>query len=138
MVVTVSWINNYLCNQCLSLLMWWGVLSTTLCDKVCQWLASGRWFSPGTPVSSTNKTDRHVITEILLKTASLNTITPYFLHFGPLLKRSHCGSTLLQKFNVFFLTFISVLLFHLVELFLRRRLKMWKINWRQMTCDTKI
>jgi hypothetical protein len=36
-------------------------------------LAAGRWFSPGTPVSSTNKTDRHDITEILLKVA-LNTI----------------------------------------------------------------
>jgi hypothetical protein len=34
---------------------------------------TGRWFSPGTPVSSTNKTDHHYITEILLKVA-LNTI----------------------------------------------------------------
>ena len=34
---------------------------TTLCDKVCQWLATGRWFFPGPPVSSTNKTDRHDI-----------------------------------------------------------------------------
>jgi hypothetical protein len=34
---------------------------------------TGRWFSPGPPVSSTNKTDRHDITEILLKVA-LNTI----------------------------------------------------------------
>jgi hypothetical protein len=25
---------------------WRGVLYTTLCDKVCQWLATGRWFSP--------------------------------------------------------------------------------------------
>jgi hypothetical protein len=32
------------------------------------------WFSPGTPVSSTNKTDRFAIAEILLKVA-LNTIT---------------------------------------------------------------
>jgi len=48
------------------------VLDTTLCDKVC--LMAGRWFSPGTSVSSTNKTDRHDITEILLKVA-LNTIT---------------------------------------------------------------
>jgi hypothetical protein len=32
------------------------------------------WFSPGTPVSSTSKTDHHDITEILLKVA-LNTIT---------------------------------------------------------------
>jgi len=23
----------------------------TLCDKVCQWLATCRWFSPGLPVS---------------------------------------------------------------------------------------
>jgi hypothetical protein len=45
---------------------------TTLCDKVCQWLATGQWFSQGTPVSSINKTDRHDITEILLKVA-LNT-----------------------------------------------------------------
>jgi len=54
---------------------WQGVLDTTLCDKVYQWLATGRWFSPGTPVSSTNKTENHDITEILLKVA-VNTITP--------------------------------------------------------------
>ena len=48
---------------------------TTLCDKVCQWLATGQWFSSGTPVSSTNKTDRHDITGILLK-VELNTIKP--------------------------------------------------------------
>jgi hypothetical protein len=47
----------------------WGVLGTTLCDKVCQWLAEGRWFSPGPPVSATNKTNGHDITEILLKVA---------------------------------------------------------------------
>ena len=70
----------YLCNQCLSPLTLWvrtplrpGVLDTTLCDKVCQWLTTGRWFSPGTPVSSTTKTDCHDIAEILLKVA-LNTI----------------------------------------------------------------
>jgi hypothetical protein len=44
-----------------------------MCDKVCQWLAEGQLFSQGTPVSSTNKTDRHNITEILL-TVALNTI----------------------------------------------------------------
>jgi hypothetical protein len=42
------------------------VRCTTLCDKVCHWLVTGRWFSPGPPVSSTNKTDCHDITEILL------------------------------------------------------------------------
>ena len=51
-----------------------GVLNATLYDKVCQWLATGLWFSQGTLVSSTNKTDCQVITEILLKVA-LNTIT---------------------------------------------------------------
>jgi hypothetical protein len=42
-------------------------------DKVYQLLAYGRWFSPGTPASSTTKTGRHDIAEILLKVA-LSTI----------------------------------------------------------------
>jgi hypothetical protein len=70
-----SWI-YYRCNQCLSpqscefeFRSWRGVLDTILCDKVCQWLVVGQWFSPGTPVSSTNKTDRHDITAIVLKVA---------------------------------------------------------------------
>jgi hypothetical protein len=41
-------------------------------QKVYQLLAHGRWFSPGTPTSSTTKTGRHGIAEILLKVA-LNT-----------------------------------------------------------------
>jgi hypothetical protein len=44
----------------------WCVLNTTLCDKAC------KWFSP---VYSTNKTDCHDITKILLKVA-LSTIPP--------------------------------------------------------------
>ena len=72
-----SWIYYCLGNQCLSPIILRvrfpvrrGVLNT-LCDKVCQWLVTGWWFSP---VSSSNKTDRDDITEILLKVA-LNTIT---------------------------------------------------------------
>ena len=42
-----------------------GVLNTTVSDKVSQSLAAGGLFSPGTLVSSTNKTDNN-ITEILL------------------------------------------------------------------------
>ena len=38
-----------------------GVLDTILCDKVCQWFATGQWFSPSTPVFSTNKTDRYIV-----------------------------------------------------------------------------
>jgi hypothetical protein len=42
-----------MCNWFLSSLKLWiriplrrGVLDTTLCDKVCQWHATGRWYSP--------------------------------------------------------------------------------------------
>ena len=73
---------SFVSTTCLSTLTLWvwtpfrlGVLDTTLCDIVCQWIAPGRWFSPGTLVYSTNKTDRQVIAEILLKVA-LNTINP--------------------------------------------------------------
>jgi hypothetical protein len=51
---------------------WRGVLYTTLWDKVCKWLAKGLWFSPGTPVSSTNKTNRQDITDIWLMVALNN------------------------------------------------------------------
>jgi hypothetical protein len=42
-------------------------------------LAQGRWFSPGTPASSTTKTGRHDIAEILLKVA-LNTKIQIQIH----------------------------------------------------------
>ena len=48
---------------------WRIVLDTTLYDKVCQWLAAGRLFSP------IIKSDRHNATEILLKVASTRTLT---------------------------------------------------------------
>jgi hypothetical protein len=57
---------------------------TTIYDKVCRWLATGRWFYPGTLVSSTNKSDCHDITEILLKVA-INTINQSINH-------NHCVS----------------------------------------------
>jgi hypothetical protein len=41
-------------------------------DKVYQLISHGRWFSPGTPASSTTKTGLHNIAEKLLKVA-LNT-----------------------------------------------------------------
>ena len=53
---------------------WRGVLDATLYGKVCEWLATGQWVSPGTPVSSTNRTESHDKIEILLKVV-LNTIT---------------------------------------------------------------
>jgi hypothetical protein len=47
----------------------------TASDKVYQLHARGQWFSPGTPASSTTKTGRHDIAEILLKVA--NEFTSY-------------------------------------------------------------
>jgi hypothetical protein len=76
------WIYNYLCNQCLSPLLWvrsrsgQGVQHYVI--KVCQRFATGQWFSLDPPVSSINKTDRHD-TEILLKVA-LNTIKQTNIH----------------------------------------------------------
>jgi hypothetical protein len=49
--------------------------------KVYQLLAQGRWFSPGTPASSTTKTGRHDIAEILLKVA-LNTKIQIQIHIS--------------------------------------------------------
>ena len=49
---------------------WRDVLDKTLCDTVCQYLVTSRRFSP---VFSTTKSNRHGLTEILLKVA-LNTL----------------------------------------------------------------
>jgi hypothetical protein len=95
-----SWIYNYLCNQFLSPLTLWvriplrrGVFGTSLCNKVCQWLTAGRWFSLGTPVSSTNKTNRHGITEILLKVALSTINLPTYLptYLWPLTIMAWCN-----------------------------------------------
>jgi hypothetical protein len=55
---------------------------TAASDKVYQLLAHGRWFSPGTPATSTTKTGRHDRAEILLKvvlnTKNRNQIKFYF------------------------------------------------------------
>ena len=62
--------------------------------KFCQCLAAGRWFSPGTPVFSTNKTNHQDITEILLKVVLNTIIQPpttedtYWLVFIPVFSRT--------------------------------------------------
>jgi hypothetical protein len=56
--------------------------SVPITTNVDQWLATGQWFSPGTPVFSTNKTDYHNIAEILLKVA-LNTVESGIKHHKP-------------------------------------------------------
>ena len=60
----MAWVLARLCK----LQKGWTRLATAS-DKVYQLLAHGRWFSPGTPASSTTKTGRHDIAEILLKVA---------------------------------------------------------------------
>jgi hypothetical protein len=44
--------------------------------------ATGRWFSPCTPISSINKTDNHDIAEILLLNTITLTLTPYLAMNG--------------------------------------------------------
>ena len=58
------------------------IIFIILCGKVCRLLATGRWYSLGFPVSSTNKTDHHNITEILLKVAlnPINQIITFLLY----------------------------------------------------------
>ena len=59
-----AWVRVRLCK-----LQKWCTRLTAASDKVQQLVAHGRWFSPGTPASSTTKTGRHDIAEILLKVA---------------------------------------------------------------------
>jgi hypothetical protein len=63
-IINTAWVRARLCKlqkRCTRL--------AAASDNVYQLLAHGRWFSPGTPASSTTKTGRHDITEILLKVA---------------------------------------------------------------------
>jgi hypothetical protein len=51
-VVVVHFITFYVWFFSLQSCYYW--LLSSVCDKVCQWFTAGWWFSPGTPVSSTN------------------------------------------------------------------------------------
>ena len=62
-------------------------------------LQTGRWFSPGPPVPSTNKTDRHDITEILL-TVALNAIKQN--KQSTLLRQGFLKNPLIVYFKTFF------------------------------------
>ena len=70
---------------------------TTLCDKVCQWLATGRWFSL---VSSTNKSE--ILLKMVLKHHKLKSII--ILHMlKSLPKTKICVMFHLKKFCYFLL-----------------------------------
>jgi hypothetical protein len=49
---------------------WRGVLDTTLCNKVCQWLATSRWFFPGKWQDEISK-EKHYVTSVLPVTFSV-------------------------------------------------------------------
>ena len=66
-ITNTAWVRARLCK-----LQKGGTRLAAASEKVYQLLTQGRWFSLGTPASSTTKTGRHDIAEILLKVA-LNT-----------------------------------------------------------------
>ena len=63
-ITNTAWVRAWLCK----LQKGYTRLAATS-DKVYQLLVHGRWFFPGTPASSNNKTGRHDIAKILLKVA---------------------------------------------------------------------
>jgi len=72
----------------------------SLIDKVCQWLATDRWFSPGTPISSTNKTDRYdILLRVMLNTINqpVYRISTYWLY---IFYHNICLSLFRYKHNV--------------------------------------
>ena len=73
---SILWTHGMCFMTCLDCEMFLGlwIYGEVYSIKRYQWFAASQWFSPGTPVSSTNKTDCHDINEILLKVV-LNTIT---------------------------------------------------------------
>ena len=77
-----------------------GVLDTTLIHVIK--FAASRWFSPGTPVSSTNKTDHHDITDILLKVA--------LKHYKPILHGfvHHCYILYITEMPLGFMPLLEV------------------------------
>jgi hypothetical protein len=86
-LTNITWPQNHCISICtvqcfpLEIQKTMRILDTTLCNNVCQWLATGRWFSQGAPVSCTNKTDSNDIAEILLKVVlnTINQATPKLL-----------------------------------------------------------
>jgi hypothetical protein len=58
-------------------------------DKVCQWLVTGQWFSPGTLVSSMNKADCHDITYKLENSRKLKKILYFTNSFMIIFKPIH-------------------------------------------------
>jgi hypothetical protein len=67
-------------------------------------LTHGRWFSPGTPTSSTSKTGRHDIADVLLNVALKHQKIK-------LLKKITCDVNKTEKFNSFQFFFSTQILY---------------------------
>jgi hypothetical protein len=59
---------------------WWCVLNTTLDDKVCQWLTTKGWLSPGSLFSSKYKTEVLYTVELNTHNSSPHRHVPYSCH----------------------------------------------------------
>ena len=102
--------------------------------KVYQLLAHGRWFSPGTLVSSTTKTGRHDVVEILLKVAlntenQINSIIICFI--STLFIKLHVVS--LEEMNIMLVYFLVLLLVLCIRIALL--LKQCVLYLRLIYCD---
>jgi len=83
-----GWIYSYLYNQCLSPLKFLcsssdhgEVYSIQQCDKVCQWLATGRWFSlVSPPIKLTPYNWNIVESDLVDKTTNLHQVTVKLYH----------------------------------------------------------
>ena len=71
---------------------------TWVCDNVCQWFALGRWVSPDTPLSSTNKTDHHDITG--REKENLDTLSFWMYEECESLPMSICKTSIFKDPNV--------------------------------------
>jgi len=115
---------------------------TILMHCLNTYIATGRRFSPDNPVSSTNKTDHHDITEILLNVA-LNTITSLPPTWK--IKVNEDLRKILERIGQLSCRQISYLIAHkhyiskhgtnivhghCVNLWLRKALKHWQIDWK--------
>ena len=76
LITNMAWVNARLCK-----LQYGYTRHASASDKIHQLLAHGRWFFPGTSASSTTKTGRHDIAEILLKMALNTKIQIQFYHY---------------------------------------------------------
>ena len=85
------------------------VLDITICDKVCMWLAAGRWFFPGIPVSSTeiHLALRFMLLFLVLCSVSVNCVfTIYYFLFPIVVSSSIDMRSLVMPFH--FLTWLYI------------------------------